>query len=217
MDALHLSIAFLPLAVYLLLLGWINLSGRPLVTTGARDLGALGVALCGFVVVGPMELFMPIEAAAKFGWFVWVLLLALYFVSLSLTVMLLSPRIVVYNATYDDVRLVLERILTEFDHEARWAGDSVSLPNVGMELHLDHLPLLRNVQLLAAGSTQNLAGWRQLELVLSDELAHVEVPPNPYGASMLLMAFMLLGMVSYFLLIDQQAVAQALRQMLRIS
>jgi hypothetical protein len=130
--------------------------------------------------------------------------------------MLLAPRIVVYNAAYADVRKVLETVLVEFDHEAKWAGDSVSLPNVGMELHLDHLPAMRVVQILASGPSQNLAGWRQLELELQEALADVEVPANPYGASMLLFAFALIGMVGYYLLIDQQAVAQSLKQMLRL-
>ena len=59
-DALHLSIALGPLAVYLLLLGFVNLSTRPFVTTGARDVGALGLAIAGLIVAGPMELFLPV-------------------------------------------------------------------------------------------------------------------------------------------------------------
>ena len=67
MDPLHLSIALSPLAVYFVLLGIINLSARPQLTTGARDTAALAVGLSGLVVVGPMELFLPERAAAQFG------------------------------------------------------------------------------------------------------------------------------------------------------
>ena len=44
MDPLHFCIAIAPLAVYLLLLGVMNLRGRPFVTTGARDAAALALA-----------------------------------------------------------------------------------------------------------------------------------------------------------------------------
>ena len=56
MDPLYFCIAIAPLAVYLLMLGIINLRGKPFVTTGARDAAALGIGLVGFVVIGPMEL-----------------------------------------------------------------------------------------------------------------------------------------------------------------
>ena len=59
MDPLHATIALAPVAVYLLLLGMINLSARPLVTSGLRDSAALGIAASGFVIAGPMELFLP--------------------------------------------------------------------------------------------------------------------------------------------------------------
>ena len=54
MDPLHVAIAIVPVAMYLLLVGWINLSSRPFVATGARDLAALAVAVSGFMIVGPI-------------------------------------------------------------------------------------------------------------------------------------------------------------------
>ena len=45
LDPLHVIIALGPLAAYFVLLGLLNLSRRPLVTTGARDVAALEVAL----------------------------------------------------------------------------------------------------------------------------------------------------------------------------
>ncbi len=63
-NPLHICIAFGPLAVYLMLLGLINLSSRPLVTNGARDTAALGVGISGFIMVGPCELLLPQATAA---------------------------------------------------------------------------------------------------------------------------------------------------------
>ena len=92
MDPLHVSIALGPLAVYFCLLGCLNLSRRPLITTGPRDTAALGVAISGLVLVGPMELFLPDAAAVEFGWKVWVLLLTLYGLGLTLIVLLMRIR-----------------------------------------------------------------------------------------------------------------------------
>jgi hypothetical protein len=58
MDPLHVAIALGPLATYLLVLGVLNLSSRPLLTTGGRDAAALAMAIAGLMVVGPMELFL---------------------------------------------------------------------------------------------------------------------------------------------------------------
>ena len=47
MDPLHFCIAVAPFAVYLLLFGYLNLRGRPFVTTGARDSAALAIGIIG--------------------------------------------------------------------------------------------------------------------------------------------------------------------------
>ena len=66
MDPLHFCIGVAPLAVYLLLIGLLNLSNKPFVTTGARDAAALGIGVSGLVIAGPMELFFPEGAASQF-------------------------------------------------------------------------------------------------------------------------------------------------------
>lgn len=216
MDSLHLTIALAPLATYLAVLGGIQLTRRPLVTTGGRDLAALGIAIGGFMVVGPLELFMPTAAAASFGWFVWVLLLSLYGVSLSLLVLLAGPRILVYNLTQAELEPQLAKILQEFDVDTKQVGEAYVLPNVGMQFTLEEYPAVRHVQLVGNGTSQNLAGWRALELELAEKLAEQAVPPNPYAVSMLLFAMMMFGTIGYFLITDQEAVAQSLRNMLRL-
>jgi hypothetical protein len=58
MDPFRFCLALLPLAVYLLVLGGLQLSRRPLLVTGARDLVALGLGLSGIMLIGPIELSM---------------------------------------------------------------------------------------------------------------------------------------------------------------
>jgi hypothetical protein len=214
-DPLHTCIALGPLAMYFLVLGAINLSSRPFLTTGTRDISALGLAICGFVAAGPMELFLPERAAAEFGAGVWLLLLTLYFLGLLLVVLTLRPRLVLYNITIEQLRPALADVVTRLDSEARWAGDSLTMPQLGVQLHVEPLVMLKNVQLLSAGSNQNFAGWRKLEAELALALRKVRGTPNPYGVSLLSFGLFLGIMITYWLARDPVAVQQALNELLR--
>lgn len=215
-DPLHLCIALGPLAVYLLLLGCINLSRRPFVTTGARDIAALGVAISGFVVAGPMELFLPEAAALRFGGFVWILLLAFYVLTLTLVVLLLRPRLVIYNVTPEQLRPILAEVVEDLDRQARWAGESLVLPQIGVQLHVESFSPLRNAQLVAAGPQQSYAGWKRLEIALADALRRAQGTPNSYGYALILSGVILVGLVTFWMVNDRQAVTQALTDMLRL-
>lgn len=214
MDPVRLALALGPLAVYLLLVGAINLSRRPFVTTGARDTAALGVAVSGLMIIGPIELFMPRAAVVNFGAFIWVLLLAFYLLCLTLVVLLMRPRLVVYNVSLEEFRPVLAEAVTALDHDVRWAGNSLLLPNLGIEMHIETFPVMRNISLVAAHDQQNFRGWRRLEHALAQALARVEVARNPRGAAMILIGLMMTLMVYWELVRDPQGAVQALNDFL---
>lgn len=215
MDPLHFCIAAGPLSVYLLLLGLINLRRRPFITTGGRDVMSLGLGIVGFIIVGPMELFLPEAAAVNLHIWAWAMLITLYLLSLVLIVLLMRPRLVIYNVAADQLRPVLSDIVTELDPDARWAGDALSLPQLGVQLHLEPTAVLKNAQLVAAGPQQNLNGWRRLELELSRAFRKYEGAPNPYGASFLLCGLTLAGWATYWLYRDPESVMRTLETMLR--
>ncbi len=216
MDPLHFCIALGPLAAYLLLLGIINLSARPFVTTAARDMAALGVAISGFVVAGPMELFWPEAAALHLGGLVWPLLLAFYALCLTLFVLLIRPRLVIYNCTADQLRPILASVVAELDKEARWAGESLVLPSLGVQLHLESFRTLRNAQLVASGPRQSHIGWQRLEAALRRALRDLKTSPNPYGFFLVSASLIISTVIAFWLVSDQQGVAQALSEMLRL-
>lgn len=215
-DPLHLAIALGPLAVYFLVLGCFNLLRRPFLTTGARDWLALGVAVSGLVIAGPMELFFPEGAAALWGSVVWLLMLSLYFLGLLLLALLARPRLVIYNMTSEELRDVLTAALPAIDRDARFDVDTLVLPNLGVQAHIEPFSSLRNVQLIASGPRQNLNGWFQLGTRLRTALREVRVPPNPYGVTLLMFSLFMLGSIVFYVLRDQQAVAQSLADMLRL-
>lgn len=214
-DALHLSIALGPLAVYLLLLAFVNLSNRPFLTTGARDLAALGMAIAGFIVAGPMELFLPEAATNRFGGYVWVFLLAFYGLCLTLVVLLTRPRLIIYNTNPEQMRSILAEVVSHLDDEARWAGDSLVLPKLGVQLHIELFGAMRNVQLVSAGPKQSFAGWKRLEMALAQVLQETKSAPNPHGFGMLALGLLLIGVMMYSMLSDPGTVTQGLDQMLR--
>jgi hypothetical protein len=216
MDALHLAIALGPVAAYLFLLGAIILRPRPFVTTGARDLLALGIACLGLVVAGPLELFLPEAAASLIGAWVWLPLIGLYASGLILLVLTMPPRLVIYNVSLPEARALLERCAAELDPTARWAGDSVALPGVGIQLYLNPFARMRTVQLLPVGPEQNFAGWRRLEQVVQRAAAGLVVSPNSLGLTFLFLALMIGGMITAQLLGSRQELDQALRDMLRV-
>jgi hypothetical protein len=213
-DPLRLTIAVVPLAAYALILGLLNLRRRPLVVSGGCDLTALGVALSGLVFVGPIEMFRPEAATAELGNYIWLVLLLFYWLLLLLVVLLTRPRLVIYNVRPDELHPVLAETAARLDPEARWAGNHLSLPRLGVQLHLDSFDLMRNVSLVASGGRQNLDGWRRLAVELAAALAGVRVKVNPRAIGFLLASAALLAISVSQMLRHPVELAQAVREVL---
>lgn len=215
MDPLRFAIAAIPLATWLALIGWINLRRRPFVTTGARDMAALAIGLSGLVIVGPMELFFPEGAAVRFGAFVWLLLLIFYGLCVSLVVLLMRPRIVIYNTSIDRLRPALTEIANRMDQKSRWTGDSMIVPNRKIHFCLESVEWMSNVQLLAVGTKQAYEGWRELERGLKTTLGGYRTHPNPLGAVFVMIAGLLICGSLIWLQLEKDLVAQLVQEMLR--
>ena len=114
-DPFRLSIALVPLAAYCVLLGLINARRRPFVTTGGCDLAALGAAMSGLVLVGPIELFRPEAAEPNYGGFVWLFLIVFYWLCVWLAVLVARPRLVVYNIRGEELRPALAEAARRLD------------------------------------------------------------------------------------------------------
>lgn len=218
MDPLHATIALGPAAVYLLLIGMLNLSSRPFVTTGMRDLAALGIALIGFVIAGPMELFLPERLMAHdWPWVAWLVLIGFYLLSLSLLVLLQRPRIVIYNVTSDQLRAALGDVISQLDKDARVAGDSICMPNLGVQMHVEPLPVLKNVQLKSSGPLQSYQGWWEVETALRAALRNSRGIANPYGVSLLIFGLSMLAIVLAMMTFQSDEIAQGWIEMMRSS
>lgn len=216
MDPVRVTIALGPLCVYLVLIGWLNLSKRPFVTSGARDILALAVALSGLVAIGPIELFMPERAAALMGAKIWLPLIMLYMLVASLISMVMKPRIVVYNVSSDEIRPIVGGVVSELDQDARWAGDSVFMPNMQIQFYLQTHPAMRNVQLVATNGEQNLTSWKNLESSLQQAMNNVSVSVNPRAILFFIAASVMTAAVGVSLVAGQAVIAERMQDFLRM-
>jgi hypothetical protein len=210
-DPFRLCLGLGPVAMYLLLLGAINLSRRSLLVSGVRDGAALALAASGLIIVGPMELFYPFDSAIALGGsFAWVLLVALYVMCVLLWLLLLRPRLVIYNSSAEKMRPILADVVSQFDADARWAGDSLVIPGLGVQLHIDGFAFLRCVSLVSAGGHQSHAGWRRLEGALRAALAREEAGRNPRGLLLVFAGLLCMAVIVLAIERNPEAVARSL-------
>lgn len=216
MDPFRLCVALGPLAIYLLMIGLMNMSRRPIVVSGTRDTAFLGFATSGLLLVGPIELIVP-TLPLTISAYIWALLLLLYFLVLSLAVLLMTPRVVVYNVSYEQLRPPLAEAVNELDGDARWAGGSVSLPRLHVEFYLDDHPYIRNVSLVACGGMQSYSGWRLLKRTLKAKLRQsVETRPSAWGVGALLTALAIAGRIGWLIYWRSDEITQGFNEMLRL-
>ena len=215
MDTFSACVAFGPLAIYLLLLGVINVSRRPLIVSGTRETLALGLALFGLVTVGPMQLFMPQEAAARFGQYVWLLLVAFYGLSLALLVILNRPRLIIYNITLEQLQPILDETVHRLDPDATSAGHGVSMPLARVHFQVENFLPLANVSLVATSDDQSFGGWRRLEQGLRARLHQTSVAAQPQGFWLALCGLATLLALAFWVVDDPQNLAQGLGRLMR--
>jgi hypothetical protein len=210
MDTFSACVAFGPVAIYLLTLGLINLSGRPLVVSGTRETLSLGLALLGLAIVGPMQLFMPQQAATLFGQLVWTLLISFYVLCLTLAIMLSRPRLVIYNVSGEDLKLVLDETARRLDAESVWAGKALSMPMAHVHLQVEAFSPFSNVSLIASGEEQSVGGWRRLELALRSRLRDMPSAARPHGFWLMAWGLAILVVLAVWVADDPQTIVGGL-------
>lgn len=174
MTSFYFIVATVPVGLYWLALAWLHSRPQPFAVDGKRDFIALGLALFGVFFVGPGSVTAPLSAMETWGAGVWILCGLLYFCVVVLLASLQRPRIVVYNATCDELRAPLSRVALSLDDEARWAGASLNLPNLGVQFYVDSAGLGRVATLVGLDAERSQAGWARLERELRRELAEME-------------------------------------------
>lgn len=171
--------ALVPPGLYLLAVAARHLRRRPTAVGGGWELGLLAAALAPLVLVGPLELLQPAGIRG-----LWRMLLPLVLVALSacLAVLASRPRLVVTNITLEQLRPVVAQVAIGLDPAARWAGETVALPDRGVQVHLDGRGAMRSVSLVAVGTRTSPEGWAEFTRRLRAAVRRVRVRPSPWAA-----------------------------------
>jgi hypothetical protein len=167
------------------------------------------------MVAGPMELFLPESAATLYGGWVWAMMLSCYGLLVLFVALMLRPRLVIYNITPEQLMPVLEETIARLDKQVRTSGSTMVSQELGVQFSVESQAIVKNVQLVAAGPHQSLAGWRRLESELATALRGVRGTPNPYGASLVTFGVLIAGFITFLLSRDPISVQQSLADMLR--
>jgi hypothetical protein len=109
---------------------------------------------------------------------------------------------------------VLAETARRLDPQARWAGDSLSLPTLGVSLHMECFEIMRHASLISSGGKQNAAGWKRLSAELRTQLATLRVGRNPRALGLMLVAAALLVASILQMQAHPHEVAQSMHEML---
>ena len=215
-EPFALLLGLLPLVGYLLVLGAVRFSGRALVTTGARDLAALGIAICGLVAIGPAELFFPATAATVFGSIVWLALIAFYGLTLSLVCLTTTPKLVVYGRTAQETFPGLLRAAERMD--AASTGDpksmQIQLPTLGIQLRIDSIGAVDHCRVLSFQPIGSMKFWSTLLGNLRGELSESAKPAMRRGIGMLVLAVLMGVVLCWHSLGNQTQLVEGFREWL---
>jgi hypothetical protein len=215
-EPFTILLALLPLIGYLTVFSLIRLSGKALVTSGGRDVAALAIAVSGMIAVGPGELFFPTSAAAVFGPVVWVALAVFYGLSVSLIALTMSPKLVVYGRTPEEMYEPLLASAKQIDTAAEGNPSSlqISLPTISVRLRLDGQRGIDHAQVIAFEPNVSLQFWNQLLAVLRKEAHHQIVPMPRRGFGMLFVAVCLSSILMWQSFGNQELVVEGFREWL---
>ncbi|MBU6384400.1 MAG: hypothetical protein KGS49_00535 [Planctomycetes bacterium] len=169
MDYLRLAIGIAPFGIYLLVMGLLALRRTPTLLTSGQDVLLVGFALCGFALIGPIELFFPTGAYANLGEWAWLLLMALYFLVVLFFALQRTPGWTVLGLSCEQLRNVLDQTLVDKSIEHSWLGNQLEVPSWSIRAIVESSRGFPNTShLTACGKQPSLMGWYEFEKLLME-------------------------------------------------
>ena len=193
MTPFYFIVASLPFALYLLALAWLHGRRRPTLATGRRDCCALVLSTVGALFIGPLQILPGFSAWVAWGPNVWLLVAAFFVLVLLAVLTRLRPRFVVYNTTLDILRKAISKIAIELDVDARWNGDAMNMPGLGVQFYLDDCSWGRVTSIVSIGRELSVSGWNRLRAALDATLAQTDAPARRRSPFFLLAGIALLA------------------------
>jgi len=174
LDTLRIAIAMIPLGTYLVVMGMIRFKKLPTVISRPLDVLLLGMACCGLVAIGPLELFFPRAAFSVVGNWVWLVLLSLYALLVLLIAFHVPPGIVIYGASKETVRSFIQTGYAERAVVIEWLGDSFRSETLDIHAQIEEAGWSSVCHINSIGKSQNIAEWITLDRSLHHALASIK-------------------------------------------
>ena len=170
MSTLNFVVASFPLALYFLTLAILHSGKRPFVVGGKRDFFALALATSGLILIGPGQFAPTLNAVYVWRSSVWLWAGALYLCLALFVALKLRPRLVVYNSVLDSFRKMITSAALTLDDEARWSGDAMNLPGLGVQFYVEETRAFRVVSIVGIGRDFSSVGWKRFASTLNLEI-----------------------------------------------
>lgn len=178
MTPFYFVVASLPFALYFLALAWLHGRRRPTLVTGRRDGLAVALASVGVLFIGPLQILPNLNAWIVWGANTWIFVAFFFVLVVIACLSRLRPRFVVYNTTLDALRKTLSIVAIELDVDARWSGDAMNMPGLGVQFYLEDSPLGRVTSVVSIGRDISVSGWKRLYEALDAGLSETTSPPQ---------------------------------------
>lgn len=215
-DPFSMCVAFVPLTIYLLVLGANRAFGRAIVISGGVEVLMMGLAIAGFVAVGPAQLFFPQAAVMVFGWKVWLMLAAFYVLCLLLVALTVRPRVSIVGRTSDEAFPAVVRAAQSIDNGAEIDERKmeVFLPAKSIRLRLDAIPKVDHVSVLAFEPRIPHRFWPDFSRALKQEIKTTQSVSDGRGLGVLGWAAALIAWLIYQVVPATDQFADGFRQWL---
>lgn len=172
LDYLRLALGLIPLGLYLMVMGLLALRGRPTILTTGQETLLIGFALSGFVLIGPIELFFPTGAYAALGLWVWLLLVALYFLVVLLIALQRAPGWTIVGMDAEEFRAFFESVLQEGSVDCKWMGNQLQIDKWDVRAIAEpSRGFPKTTCLSPCGRVRNVLGWYQIEKLVATSKA----------------------------------------------
>lgn len=203
----------IPLGTYLVVIGLIRLRKSPTVISRPLDVLLLGMACCGLIAIGPLELFFPRAAFSVVGNWVWLVLLSLYALLVLLIAFHVPPGIVIYGVSKETIRSFIETEYTERSVGIEWLGDSFRLATLDIHAQIEAEGWNSVCHIKSIGKSQNIAEWIALDRSLHLRLGAIIPTGRKSGVTWCGIGLLIVAIAFGFLISDIARVNETLAQL----
>jgi hypothetical protein len=217
MNAFSLVIVLVPLGAYFFLLALLFSGKHPYVVSGGRDFILLAIAMLGFVIIGPFQLFFPIAAFNSVGGMVWIALLILYAFIIVYCVLQLQPRCVIYGIHANDAQSHLHSALAEKGIEVEWLGNTFKIDAWNIQGIVEQAGYWPTAQLICLSKNRDtILAWWQMQKIFAKHLTRIPRARSYAGLSMASVGLALFMMSCSEIYFYSSEVADGLKVLFRL-